>query len=149
MNRRQRALLRDVIIVLAVTALAVVIMINFKDLINRSEAMRAMEHLGQTALRYREKNGSLPPQGYIRSIMDTLEGHARLTNLSYRAQWIDFNAKPDEVLAYSEKNYPSSLLSSGYIVLRLEGSVEWMTEEQFDKLLPERKRQRETEMPQR
>ena len=143
MNRRQRALLRDVIIVLVVTALAVVIMINLKDLINRSEAMQAMEHLGEEALRYREENGSLPPESYIRSIMETLEGHVRLTNLSYRAQWIDFNAKPGEVLAYSKKNYPSSLLSSGYIVLRLDGSVEWMTEEQFDKLLPATQRERE------
>jgi hypothetical protein len=143
MNRRQRKLLRDVIIVLAVTAIAVVVMINFKDLINRSEAMRAMEHLGHTTLRYREKSGSLPPESYIRSIMDTLEGHARLTNMSYRAQWINFDAEPNEVLAYSEKNYPSSLLSSGYIVLRLNGSVEWMTEEQFEKILPAKQRERE------
>jgi hypothetical protein len=75
--------------------------------------------------------------------MDTLEGHARLTNMSYRAQWINFNAEPNEVLAYSEKNYPSSLLSSGYIVLRLSGSVEWMNEEQFEKLLPATQRERE------
>lgn len=149
MNRRQKALLREVIVVLVVTAVAMVIMINFKDVINRSETMRAMEHLGEIALQYRKQSGSLPPESYIHSIRETLEGHARLTNLLYRAQWIDFDAKPEEVLAYTKKNYPFSLLSNGYIVLHLDGSVDWMTKEQFDELLPQAKRQRETEIPRR
>ena len=39
-------ILIEFIAVMAVTAIAIVVMINFEDWVNRSEAMRAMEQLG-------------------------------------------------------------------------------------------------------
>ena len=146
MNKRQKSILINFTIVIVITAVAVVAMINFKDWVNRSEAMRAMEHLSQTVLQYRKNYGSVPPESYVDRIKEELEGHVRLGNLQYRARWIDPDATPGEVLAYTEKKYRSSLLSDGYVVLRLDGRVEWMGKQEFDTLLPEQQRQMETEM---
>lgn len=33
----------------------------------------------------------------------------------------------DDVLAYTEKKYRSPLLGDGYVVLRLDGGVRWMS----------------------
>ncbi len=135
MIRRQKTLLRDVIAVIAFTAIAVAVIINLKDWINRSEAIQAMEYLGQEVLRYRKDNGILPSESYVTSIKENLESGARLGNLRYRALWIDFEATPDEILAYTEENYRSSLVSNGYVVLRLNGLVQWMSKREFEELL--------------
>ena len=81
MNRRQKALLTESILVLAATVLAVVGLIHLKDYINRSEAMRAMGQLGGQVLEYRKQNGSLPPESFVSSIKGRLEGAARLGNV--------------------------------------------------------------------
>lgn len=135
MNRRQKAILIDFVVVITITAVAVLAMINLKDWVNRSEAMRAVEQLGQEVLNYRNEHGSVPPESYIDSIKESLQGRARLGKLWYRARWIDFDCPPDEILAYSEKNYHSLFLSSGFIVLRLDGKVEWMDKQKFEALL--------------
>ena len=135
MNRRQKSILINIISVITITFIAVVAMINLKDWVNRSEAMRAMEHLGEIVLQYRAEKGSVPPQSYVDSIKTNLKGHARLGDLQYRALWIDFDSTPDDVLAYVEKKYHSLILSSGFIVLRLDGRVEWMQKQQLDVLL--------------
>jgi len=134
-NRRQKAILIDFVVVITITAVAVLAMINLKDWVNRSEAMRAVEQLGQEVLNYRNEHGSVPPESYIDSIKESLQGRARLGKLWYRARWIDFDCPPDEILAYSEKNYHSLFLSSGFIVLRLDGKVEWMDKQKFEALL--------------
>ena len=77
MNRRQKTILIDFITVIIVTVIAVVAMINFKDWVNRSEAMRAMEHLGKIVLQYRKNYGSVPPESYVDRIKEDLEGHVR------------------------------------------------------------------------
>ena len=150
MIRRQKNLLRDVIIVIAFTTIAVVAMINIKDLVNRSEAMRAMEELGQRVKDYREDpnnfTGILPSKSYVDSIKGSLTGQARFGDLQYRAIWIDSDSTPDEVLAYTERNFRSFLVGKGYVILRLDGRVEWMGKQQFDAILPEKQRQMETEM---
>jgi hypothetical protein len=120
-------------------------MINLKDWVNRSEAMRAMEHLGKLVLQYRQENGSVPPQSYVDNIKTNLKGHVRLGNLQYRAFWIDFDSTPDDVLAYIEKKYRSFVLSNGFIVLRLDGRVEWMQKQQLDILLARQQNWMETE----
>jgi len=134
-NRRQKTVLINFVVVITITAVAVLAMVNLKDWVNRSEATRAMEQLGQEVLDYRNKYGSVPPQSYLDSIRENLQGNVRLGNLRYRARWIDFDCPPDEILAYTEKNYHSLLLSSGFIVLRLDGSVEWMDKQKFKTLL--------------
>ena len=146
MNRRQKNILRNFIFVIIITIIAILAMINFKDMINRSEAMRAMRNLGQIVLRYREEHGSVPPESYVHRIKGNLEGYVRLGDLKYRARWIDFDSSPDEILAYSEKKYHSSLLLNGFIVLRLNGKVEWINSKSFEALLAQQQSQMEIEM---
>lgn len=134
MNRRQKALLTESILVLAVTALAVVGLIYLKDYINRSEAMRAMGQLGEHVLDYRRQYGSLPPESFVRTIKGQLEGAVRMGNVKYRALWIGPEAPPETILAYSYKRYPTSFLAHGYVVLRLDGTVEWMPVPEFTEL---------------
>ena len=146
MNRRQKAILVEFIAVMVVTLIAVVAMINFKDWVNRSEALRAMEHLGREVLKYRQRYGSVPPESYVDSIKEKLEGHPRLGKLRYRARWIDFESTPDEILAYTEKKYHSLLFGNGFIVLRLNGRVEWMDKKEFETLLAQQQSSMEIQM---
>jgi hypothetical protein len=145
-NARKKTLLTETLFVLAITIVAVVGMVNLKDYINRSEAIRAMRQLGEKVLLYRKANGSLPPESYVTDIKETLEGYVRLGKVQYRALWIDFQAGPDEILAYTFKKYRSMILSNGYIVLRLDGRVEWMPKEQFEKLLAQQQSQAEVQI---
>ena len=135
MNKRQKALLVESITIIVITAVAVLAMINLKDWGSRSEAVRSMEQLGQIVLQYRKEHGSVPSEDYIKSIKEKLEGHVGLGKLQYRARWIDFESKPDEILAYAEKRHRAPLLSDGYVVLRLDGRVQWMGKQEFQKLL--------------
>jgi hypothetical protein len=146
MNKRQKAILVEFVTVIVITAIAVVAMINFKDWVNRSEAIGAMEQLSQEVLRYRKEYGAVPPESYVTSIKKSLKGWVRLGDLKYRAQWIDLEATPDEILAYTERKYPSSLLKDGYVVLRLDGRVEWMGKQQFEKLLAQQQSKVEIDM---
>jgi len=131
---------------MVITAIAVVAMINFKDWVNRSEAIRAMEHLSQIVLAYQKEYGSVPPESYVDKIKEKLEGRARLGKLQYRARWIDFESTPDEILAYAEKKYRSPLVGKGYVVLRLNGRVEWMDKQKFEKILALQQSPMEIEM---
>jgi hypothetical protein len=149
MNKRQKDILTSFITVIVITAVAVVAMLNFKDWLNRSEAMRAMEHLGQIVLQYRKDYGSVPPESYVDRIEETLEGHVRLGDLHYRAQWIDFESGPDEILAYTEKIYHSLIIGKGYVVLRFDGRVEWMNKQQFETLLAQQQSPMEIQMLQK
>jgi hypothetical protein len=148
MNKRQRAILTNIVTVLVITVVAVVAMINFKDWVNRSESIRAMEYLGQTVLQYRKEHGSVPPQSYVDRLKEGLPGGIRLGSLRYRGLWIDFESSGDEILAYAEKRYPSSFLRDGFVVLRLDGRVEWMGEEEFKKLLAQQQSPMEAQMSQ-
>jgi hypothetical protein len=146
MNRRQKIILTDFITVIAVTLIAVLAMINFKDWLNRSEAMRAMQHLSQIVLQYKENYGSVPPESYVVGIKEQLQGHVRLGDLKYRARWLDLDSTPDEILAYTEKNYRSLLAGKGFVVLRLGGRVEWLQSTEFKTLLAQQQNPEEVEM---
>ncbi|MBN1509436.1 MAG: hypothetical protein JW955_21495 [Sedimentisphaerales bacterium] len=135
MNRWQRALLTESLIVLAATIAAVVGMVQLKDHVNRSEAMRAMTQLGQHILEYRKRYSALPSQSFVDSIKEDVEGAVRIGNVKYRAIWIGLDARPDTILAYSRKRFPSSFLKDGYVVLHLNGTVEWLSTTQFATLL--------------
>jgi len=138
--------------VIVITAIAVVAMIIFKDFVNRSEAMRAMEHLRRNIKQYRDEHGSVPPKSWVDRQRENLPGNVRLGNLQYRARWIDFEATPDEILAYTERNYRFRLIGKGYIVLRLgavlsdDGRAEWMDKQEFETLLARQQSPEETEM---
>ncbi len=121
--------------VITATAIAVTAMINFKDWVNRSESVLAMDSLGKAILRYRTENGSVPPESYVNNIKSDLPGNVRVGDMRYRALWISFDSPPDTILAYTEKKYHSLFLHNGVIVLRLNGHVEWMDTHEFETLL--------------
>jgi hypothetical protein len=146
MNRRQKIILIESATVLVITVVAVVAMINAKDWVNRSEAMRAMEQLGQRVLDYRKANSFVPPESYVTNVQESLEGHLRLGPVQYRGLWIDFESTSDEILAYSEKRYHSLLLDDGYVVLRLNGKVEWLGKQEFETELARQQGEKEIEM---
>jgi hypothetical protein len=146
MNRRQKAILTSIVTVIIVTVFAVLVLINFKDWLNRSEAIRAMEHLGRIALQHRKERGLVPPQSYVNRVRGDLPGSVRLGNLQYRGLWIDFESSGDEILAYVKKEYHSSFFSDGFIVLRLDGRVEWMGEKKFKELLAQQQSPMEIQM---
>ena len=112
MNKRQKNVLIRFLAVIFITVAILIAMINFKDWVNRSEATKGMENLGNIVLDYRQKHGSVPPESYVDNIRRQLEGHVRLGDLRYRARWIDFGSTGDEILAYTEKNYSSQLLGN-------------------------------------
>jgi hypothetical protein len=145
MNKKQKAIIINFATVIIATIIAVAAMINVKDWVNRSEAMRAMEHLSQIVVQYRKENTCVPPESYIDRIKENLEGSSRLGNLNYRARWIDPDSSPDEILAYTQKNYTSFMGGNGFIVLRLDGRVEWMNKETFEPLLARQQKPLEIE----
>ncbi len=149
MMAKKRVLLIESLLVLAATLAAVVGMIHLKDHVNRSEAMRALNQMGQHVLEYRKQHGSLPPQSFVDTVEEQVEGSVRLGNLRYRALWIEPDATSDAILAYSQKRLPSSLLRDGYAVLRLDGRVEWVLCEEFESQLARQQGQAEVQAGQK
>jgi hypothetical protein len=146
MNRRQKSIIVNTITVLVITAIAVGAMVNLKNQINRSEAERAMEGLSQAILQYKQKYGSVPPESYINRIREELEGNIRLGEIIYRAQWISFDSTADDILAYTEAPRSSWLQGEKYLVLRLDGRVEWMKREELNALLSQQQSTQEIEI---
>jgi hypothetical protein len=146
MNERQKAILKDTIAVLVITAVAAAAMVNLKNWINRSEAMRAMEQLSRIVLQYREKHGSIPPESYIDAVKQKLEGNVRLGEVIYRAQFISFESTPDQILAYTERYHDSWLFGKKNIILYLDGRVEWMDNQELKALLAQQQSSRELEL---
>jgi len=146
MEKRQKDILKNFTIVIVITAIAVAAMTEFKNWVNRSEAMRAMEQLGRIALQYRKEQGCVPSESYVDNIKSSLEGSVRLGDIHYRARWLDFESPPDEILAYSLKGYHSLLFGQGYVVLRLNGQVEWMNTSEFETLLAKQQSPEEIQM---
>lgn len=144
MNKRQKKILRDFISVITVTLVITFAMIIVKDYINRSEAMRAMAQLGKKVLHYRARHNRIPSRSYIDTIKTSLEGYPRLGEVRYRAQWISYQATDDEILAYAEKKYLPISVGKGFIVLRLDGRVEWMNTKQFKQILNKQQGPRES-----
>ena len=147
MQKRQKFILIRFAVVIIVTVVAVVAMINFKDWVNRSESMLAMDSLGKVILKYRAENGSVPPESHVNSIRINLPGNVRLGDLfRYRALWLSFDSPPDTILAYAKKRYRSLILKDGIIVLKLNGSVEWLDMKDFETLLAKQQSSLEKQM---
>jgi hypothetical protein len=145
MLRRQRLILIKFLLVISFTALSVFAMINFRDWVNRSEAITAMEHLGMNINDYRQKTGHVPPRSYIDSVLPNLPGYLRLGKLIYRGTWIDINSGEDQILAYSPKKFSSLMVSDGYVVLSLNGTVDWMDKETFETKISQQQSRKEIE----
>ena len=154
MERRQKIILRDFVTVIIITAIVVVAMSIFKDFVNRSEAIRAMDYLRKEIKQYRDEYGSVPPKSWVDSKREKLAGSHRLGNLQYRARWITFESNPDEFLAYTEANY-NFPVGKGYIVLRLgavrrdDGRPVWIEREEFKTILAQQQSPEEIQILQR
>jgi len=141
-NRQQKKLIANVVTVITFTVAMVVGFANIKNAINRSETTRAMRILSNEILKYKKQYGSLPSTSYVTQFVDKI-GAVRLTSLQYRAQWIEFDSDPDTaVLAYSQKDY-RGLIKAGYVVLWLNGKVEWLPKKHFEQILAAQQQQQE------
>lgn len=147
MNQRQKTIIiRSVVVIVGTTAF-VTVMLGVRDYVNRAEAMRTMEHLGENVRQYRAKYNSTPPKSYLTGQRTELQD-ARLGDFEYRAPWLEFGAGPDTILAYARKNY-QFLIGKGYIVMRLDGHVEWMEKDKFEALLKKQQTEAEIELLQK
>ena len=146
LNSRQRSIVNNFLFVITVTIAAVLFIIVLREYVNRTEATRAVEHLGKIVLKYREEKGFVPPESYILGVKVKLEGSARIGNLHYRALWIDSECGNDEILAYTRTGGNAIFLGSGFVVLRLDGSVEWMKEKDFKELFTRQQDPMEVQM---
>jgi type II secretory pathway pseudopilin PulG len=145
MNRRQKAILVEVTIVILVTIVAVVAIFNLRDYFNRRAAMLAMTVLGNRIKSYRAEHGIAPSESWVKGQRETLPGKDRLGELYYRARWIDFESDPNEILLYTERKSRSIIFPEGYLVLRLKQvllqnvggnvNIEWMDKQKFETLL--------------
>jgi len=146
MKKRQKSMLKEVIIVVTITTLAVLAMVNFKDYINKSEALKSMNELSTIIKSYREKYRTSPPESYIEQVKDNLQGSLRLGGVEYRSRWIDFDSPPETILAYAERNYRSPFVTSGFVVLTLDGQVQWMGTEEFEQIFATQQKPQEMEL---
>jgi len=157
MNRHQKAILVEIIIVLLVTMVAVVAILNLRDYFNRRAARLAMMVLGNRIKSYRAEHGLVPSESWVNSQRETLPGRDRLGDLQYRARWIKFESDPNEILAYAEMKSRSILFSDGFLALRLKEvlhptppgggvNVEWIGKQEFETLLTQQQSPLEVEM---
>ena len=147
MNKRQKSTVFNFVIVLVVTLVFSVAMVCVKDVINQSESMRTMKLLAEAVQQHRKEVGSLPSKSYFENLRQKLQD-ARLGECEYRARWIGFEAEPDTILAYAWKDFHLPA-GRGYVVMRLDGSVEWMKKKEFEKLLSEQQNEAEIKLLQK
>jgi hypothetical protein len=144
MNQRQKTVIQNFVSVILLTTIIISGVGYWKNHVNRSESIRIMKLLSESVQQYRQQNGrALPPEFYINREREVL-GDARLGKIQYRAQWIGFNADTDTILAYSYKDFGLTI-GKGYVVMRLDGVVEWMAAAQFEQLFAEQRTQAESE----
>jgi len=138
MNRRQKATILNFLFVVFLTTILVGGVGYWKNHINKSESIRTMKLLSEIVQQYRVQNSrALPSESYI-SMQREGFGDARLGDIQYRVQWIDFDAGMDTILAYSYKDYGLTV-GDGYVVMLLDGTVEWMGAVEFEKLYAEQR----------
>ena len=134
MNRPQKKLLNKFIFILVITVGFVVFMVNVRNTVNRSETVRSLGILGREVLEYRRNYGSLPSESYIKVVREKF-GIARLGDIHYRAQWIEFGADADStILAYTTRPF-RRIFEKYYVVLWLDGRVEQYRKADFEKIL--------------
>ena len=146
MTKLQKNIICNFVSIIIITFIAIAALINFRDYVNWSESMQAMNQLSRIILNYRKAHGSVPPESYINDVTEELRGKVRLGQITYRARWLDFDAPADEILAYAYKQHNSLFVHNGYIVLRLDGRGEWMKPKKFEELLARQQKQMEKEL---
>jgi hypothetical protein len=144
MNKAQKQLLTNLVGTVVIISAFIFGFENFKDYVNKSEAIRAFNQLGQKIFDYRKQYGQLPSEFLIANLKEQLEGSRRVGNIFYRAQWVSIDSPPETIVAYTEKKY-HSLIESGFVVLRLDGQVLYLPRKEFNELLAKQQTSAETE----
>jgi hypothetical protein len=144
MNKKQKSLIANLISTVVIISLFIFGFGNFKDYINKREAIRGFNQLGQKIIEYRKHYGQLPGESSIEGLKEQVEGGARVGNIHYRAQWIGINSPPNTIVAYAEKEY-NWLIGSGVVVLLLDGQILYLTPKEFHELLAKQQTLAETE----
>ena len=145
MNNRQKEILTRFILVIVLTAVSVIGLLYLRVWINKSEAIKGMEIIGAEILKYRQNQGRLPHESFVENVRVEIK-IARIGKIKYRRIWINPDSTPDTILAYYEQNFHSLLYGPGYVVLRLDGHVEWLDKETFEPLLRSQQSQMEIEL---
>ena len=148
MNKAQKKLIKNLIGTVVVIVVFIFGFGNFKDYVNKSEAIRAFRQLGQEVLKYRKETGQLPSEATIANLKEQLEGSARVGTIDYRAQYISIDSPPDTIVAYTEKEY-QWLIKSGFVVLLLDGRVLYLVPKEFNDLLKKQQTAFEVEQMQK
>lgn len=117
---------------------------NFKDYVNKTETIRAFNQLGEKITEHRKRTGILPSESAIRDIKQQIEGAVRVGNIQYRAQWISIDSPPETIVAYAEKKY-GTFIESGFVLLRLDGLVEYLPPDKFNAILSKQETMAEAE----
>lgn len=143
MNKLQKAVVTKLISVLVFTVISVVVFVYLRGVVNRSEAKRAMEHLRQVVTDYKERHGFLPPESFVTRAKEDFGWNMRLDDLQYRGLWIDSESQPHEILAYTENERNSYLSGSKHLILRLDGTIDWIEKKRFHELLAQQQSQDE------
>ncbi len=156
MNKRQKAILIEIVTIIVITIIAIVVMLLLRDYVNRQEAELAMTILGNRIRQYRVENGLVPPEYWVDRQRENLPGEVRLGELHYRARWIDLESDPNEILAYTEQKSRLFIFKDGFFVLRLKEAlrqdtdidvnIEWMETQEFKTTLAKQQSQIEIEM---
>jgi hypothetical protein len=144
MNKAQKRLILNVLGTLVIIVVFIFAFANFKDYVNKTETIRAFNQLGEKVLEYRKRNGILPNESVIDDIKKQIEGSVRIGNIYYRAQWISIDSPPETIVAYAEKKY-NTFIESGYVLLRLDGEVEYLPVKEFKKILDKQETMAEAE----
>ena len=131
MNRRQKLIIRDFCTVLALTLVALVAMISFKNYVNRSEAIKAMREIAAFTSNYKASHGSIPSESIVESVRLETLGSVRLNSFRYRGPWIQIDSDPNEILAYAKSKKGIFVPETLYITLDLCGNVTIIKEEEF------------------
>jgi len=156
MNRRQKAILVEIITIIVITAIAVAAMLHLRNYVNHREAEKAITILGNRIRQYRVENGLVPPENWVNSERENLPGNVRLGELHYRGRWMDLESAPDEILVYVEQKAHSLMFKDGFFVLRLREllnqdpdshvNIEWMDAQELNAILARQQSQIEIEI---
>ena len=136
-------MIRHIFTVIVVTLVFIFALINLRDALNRSERIREMGELAKAIGRYRQQNGSLPPESWIAPI--TAE-FARLGDLQYRARYTLYDSPGDTILAYTKHKSYAMFVKSGYVYLQLDGQVKWLPPDEFEQLLKQQESDRSLQL---
>ncbi len=123
MNKRQRQLLVRFCIVMALTIALIVGLSQYRNVVNKSEAIRSMNILSIEIAKYNLYHGELPSSSYISDIIARY-GLLRVGPVECRSQWIEPGSGPETILLFSKKNYNSLFVKSGYIYITKEDMLE-------------------------